>query len=226
MKTPSVVFEDDYLLALTKPVGFVVNDSNTISDAPSLQDWISKNYSFEIAQNKELRNGLVHRLDKPTSGIILVAKTEDVFFALQKQFADRQVEKVYIALVHAAGPELAERGTINEPIGRLPWKRTKFGVIDNGREAVTDYKLISNNDNYSLLELYPKTGRTHQLRVHLKHIGHPIVGDLLYAGRKTARHDLREFGRLMLHANKIKFIHPVTKKELLLESPLPQEFKL
>ncbi|HWA51715.1 MAG TPA: RluA family pseudouridine synthase [Patescibacteria group bacterium] len=230
MDNPQVIFEDDYILALNKPAGFVVNDSNTISDAPSLQDWIDKNYDFEIAHNKMLRNGIVHRLDKPTSGIILVAKNENIFHELQKEFFDREVNKVYVALVHG---EMQGIGEINAKIGRLPWKRSKFGVIDNGRDALTKYKVarsvtlseVEGSKEYSLLELYPKTGRTHQLRVHLKHIGHPIVGDFLYAGRKVSKKDLQIFGRLMLHAKEIEFIHPVTKKKIKLETNLPKEFE-
>jgi 23S rRNA pseudouridine1911/1915/1917 synthase len=224
MNTPQVIFEDDYILALNKPTGYVVNDSNTISDAPSLQDYIDKTLSFELSHNKEFRNGIVHRLDKPTSGVILVAKTEKVFNALQKEFADREVNKVYVALVH--GNLLDKSGEINAKIGRLPWKRTKFGVLEEGRDALTKYKLIDSNNNYSLIELYPKTGRTHQLRVHMKHINHPIVGDLLYGGRKVAKADIKNFGRLMLHAKSIEFTHPITKEEIKLEAPLPQNFNL
>ncbi len=222
--SPQVIYEDDYIIALDKPSGWVVNDSNTISDAPSLQNWIEKNYNFNVSHKKELRSGIVHRLDKPTSGILLVAKTEDVFFALQKQFADREVQKVYVALAH--GNIEPKEDTINASIGRLPWKRTKFGVLPEGREAVTNYKVIDSNPDYSLLELYPKTGRTHQLRVHLKYIGHPIVGDFLYTGRKTARADFKKFGRLMLHAKSIEFTHPVIKKKMKLEAPLPSDLKL
>ncbi|CAN5278148.1 hypothetical protein BH10PAT1_BH10PAT1_6980 [soil metagenome] len=224
MDAPEVIFEDDYILVLNKPTGWVINDSNTVSGAPVLQDWISENYNFSISQNKDLRNGIVHRLDKPTSGIILVAKTEDVFYALQSQFADRLISKVYVALVH--GKMLTKEGNINEKIGRLPWKRTNFGVIETGRDAVTDYKVLNSNLDYSLVELYPKTGRTHQLRVHLKHIGFPIVGDHVYAPRKMAKADLQTFGRLMLHAKSIKFTHPITKEKIKLEAPLPQNFNL
>jgi 23S rRNA pseudouridine1911/1915/1917 synthase len=230
MQNPSVIFEDDYILALNKPAGWVVNDSETSHGNPTLQSWIEENYSFETSHKKELRSGIVHRLDKPTSGIILVAKTEDIFNALQKQFADRETEKVYVALVH--GKVEPSEGVINEKVGRLPWMRTKFGVHENGREAVTSYKVIrsvilseAEGSLYTFVELYPKTGRTHQLRVHLKHIGNPIVGDHLYAGRKISKADLKEFGRLMLHAKSIEFIHPITKKKMLLKTDLPKEFE-
>jgi 23S rRNA pseudouridine1911/1915/1917 synthase len=225
MINPQVVYEDNYILALNKAAGWVVNDSETAHGNPVLQDWISENYNFEISQSKELRSGIVHRLDKPTSGVILVAKSKTVFYALQKQFAERLTEKVYIALVH--GHVKNETGTINAPIGRLPWKRNKFGVITDGRQSLTEFKVKQYFDNdFTLLELHPKTGRTHQLRVHLKHIGHPIVSDPLYAGRKTVRSDIKNWPRLWLHAKSIEFTHPITNKKMHIEAPLPPDLKL
>jgi len=224
MENPQVIYEDDYILALNKPAGWVVNDSETAHGNPVLQDWISKNLKFDISNSKNLRSGIVHRLDKPTSGVILVAKNEEVFNLLQKEFFDREVQKTYVALVH--GHVKNGEGVINAPVGRLPWKRTKFGVIDSGREAVTNYKVLKYFNDYTLLELYPKTGRTHQLRVHLKHIGYPIVSDHLYVGRKTLRNDLKTFPRLFLHAKIIEFIHPVTKKKIKIEAPIPEDLKL
>lgn len=226
MQNPSIIYEDDYILALNKPAGWVVNESETAHSNPILQDYIDKNFDFPIAHSKNLRNGIVHRLDKPTSGVILVAKTENVFHALQEQFAGRRIEKTYVALVH--GKVEPKEGSIKAPTGRLPWNRSKFGVLEGGRPAETHY-LVSNDllsNDYTLLELHPKTGRTHQLRVHLKHIGHSIVSDPLYAGRKTVRADLKIWPRLWLHAKEIKFTHPVTKKELTIEAPLPEDLTL
>jgi 23S rRNA pseudouridine1911/1915/1917 synthase len=220
MQNPSVIFEDDYILALNKPAGWVVNDSETAHGNPTLQSYIESNYNFETSHKKELRSGIVHRLDKPTSGIILIAKSDDLFYELQKQFAERQIEKTYVALVH--GKVEPSEGIINEPVGRLPWKRTNFGVLPEGREAITNYKALKYIKDYTFVELHPKTGRTHQLRVHMKHMGNPIVGDHLYAGRKIAKSDLKEFGRLMLHAKSIEFTHPITKKIMKLEAPLPE----
>src|SRR6266404_1039171 len=142
MQNPTIIYEDDYILALNKPAGM---------DVEMLQAWVKDNFKFAISNSYELRNGLVHRLDKPTSGIILFAKTEDVFYAIQKQFADRTTEKVYEALVH--GKVIPEEGTIKAKIGRLPWKRINFGVIESGREALTNYKVTASNGEYSLLEL-------------------------------------------------------------------------
>src|SRR5258706_2211078 len=212
---PSLAYEDNYILALNKPSGM---------DVEELQTFVKDNFKFEISDKRELRNGLVHRLDKATSGVILFAKSENVFFALQKQFADRTIQKVYIALVH--GLMTDDEGTIDAPVGRLPWKRTKFGVFPEGRPAVTKFKVIKKFNEYSLLELYPKTGRTHQLRVHLKHLGHPIVSDPLYAGRKTLRADIKTWPRLWLHAKSIEFMHPITEKKMKLEAPLPSDLKL
>ncbi|SRR5258708_7794103 len=221
METPQVIYEDDYIIALNKPAGWVVNDSITAHGNPTLQEWLSKNFTYEISDNKLLRNGIVHRLDKPTSGVIMVAKTEGVFYALQKQFADRETEKEYIALVH--GKIKNEEGVINAPVGRLPWKRTKFGVFEGGKSAMTKYKIVKSFDEYTLVDLYPKTGRTHQLRVHMKHIGHPIVSDNFYAGRKTYRSDIKIWPRLWLHAKKLTFTHPITKKEINIVAPRPPD---
>lgn len=224
METPKVLYDDHYILAFDKPAGWIVNDSNTVSENPTLQDWVERNYNFETSHLKELRSGIVHRLDKPTSGVILVAKTKEVFEALQKQFSDRQIKKTYVALVHGRLKE--ERGVINAAIGRLPWKRTKFGVFSGGRPASTEYRLLKYFSDYSFVELYPKTGRTHQIRVHLKHIGHPIVSDPLYAGRKTFRIDIKTWPRLWLHAKSIEFVHPITKEKIKIEAPLPSDLKL
>jgi 23S rRNA pseudouridine1911/1915/1917 synthase len=173
----------------------------------------------------------VHRIDKETSGILLVAKTPQAFDDLQKQFKERTIKKTYLALVH--GKVVPETGEISVPVGRLPWNRKKFGVLAGGREAVTKYKVLSilylvfgkKEEPFSLLELYPETGRTHQIRVHLKYFNHPIFADFLYAGRKTSRDDRKVLSRVFLHAEKIIFTHPVSKKSITLESPLPEELQ-
>lgn len=212
MNTPKVLFEDNTILVLDKPSGW---------DVETLQAWIKDTFNFPISSSREFRNGLVHRLDKETSGVILIAKDEKTFSMLQEQFAKRQVKKTYIALAH--GKIDQKEGTIDAPTGRLPWKRTKFGVFEGGRQARTDYKVIKyierEKEMYTLLELYPKTGRTHQIRVHLKHIGHPIVSDPLYAGRKTNRQDRKWCPRLFLHAQEISLDH------LNFKSDLPSDLK-
>ncbi len=209
-----------------------------------------------------LRAGVVHRLDKETSGVLLLAKNPSAFSNLQKQFKERTVKKVYNALAH--GRITPSIGEINVPVGRLPWNRNRFGILPGGRESETQYKVLGyylysrNNQDISsssersesrsnneaiqqfnnsevsrrartikdeeiltLVELYPQSGRTHQIRVHLKYIGHPIFSDFLYAGRKTARADRKFLPRVFLHASKISFTHPSTAKELTFDVPLP-----
>lgn len=224
MLEPTIIYEDESFFVVDKPSGWITDSSNTTTNQPVIQKWISDNYSYQ-ANNFEHRNGIVHRLDKETSGILLVAKTETVFDELQRQFKERLVHKTYTALVH--GTVEPTEGIINETVGRLPWRRDRFGVLAGGREAITKYKTVSsytlNSGLYTLLSLEPQTGRTHQIRIHLKHIGYPIVADGFYAGRKTARNDRRWCPRLFLHAGSIKFIHLVTKKDVEFSSPLPQD---
>ena len=172
------------------------------------------------------RSGIVHRLDKETSGALIVAKNSESFHSLQAQFKERKVGKRYIALSHG---KVMSEGEISVPVGRLPWNRKRFGVLAGGREAKTFYKVKNYYENpktkeiLSLLEIEPKTGRTHQIRVHLKYISHPIFGDFLYSGRKTSRDDRKELERVFLHAFEISFDHPKTLERLTFESALPQE---
>src|SRR3989344_4931033 len=188
-------------------------------------------YEDDVILVLDKRAGIVHRLDKETSGILLVAKTPQAFENLQKQFKERIVKKTYIALAHGKIDE--ETGEIRVPVGRLPWNRKRFGIIPGGRDSITKYKILKikyqiingKKEPLTLLELYPETGRTHQIRVHLKYFNHPIFSDFLYAGRKTARSDRKILGRVFLHAAKISFKHPQTGKEVTFESPLPQDLR-
>ncbi len=220
MEEPEIIFEDKDILVLDKPSGWITNEAATVGNQPTIQGWVALNFKFHLLY----RSGVVHRLDKETSGVLLVAKTREVFEYLQRQFKERKVEKSYTALVH--GKVEPKEGEINSPVGRLPWRRDRFGVLAGGREATTRYRVISNfhfpisNENYTLLELSPKTGRTHQIRIHLKYLGHPIVADEFYAGRKTSRQDRTWCPRLFLHASSIKFIHPKIKKRVEYESDL------
>jgi 23S rRNA pseudouridine1911/1915/1917 synthase len=227
MDQPQIIFEDDSLFVVDKPSGWITNEAGTTTTQPVIQKWIKDNFDYPLNNDWESRDGIVHRLDKETSGILLVAKTKDAFEGLQRQFKERVVQKTYIALSH--GKVEPPEGVINEPVGRLPWRRDRFGVLPDGRDAITNYVKIAdytlNGDSFSLLELKPKTGRTHQIRIHLKHIGHPIVADEFYAGRKTARHDRKWCRRLFLHAGGISFLHPVTKKEQNFNSELPDDLR-
>jgi len=221
---PRIIYEDDFLLAIDKPPGWVVNRAES-AHGPVLQDWIEENFEFETAKNSRLRSGIIHRLDKETSGVLLVSKTIESFGKLQLLFKKREIEKSYMALVH--GLVELKSGQISAPIGRLPWNRERFGILPNGRKALTLYNVDSyykrGEQVLSLMNIYPKTGRTHQIRVHLKSIQHPIVSDFLYAGRKTAREDRVWCPRLFLHANSIRFENPMTGKTLTVFSPLPSD---
>lgn len=198
---PKIVFEDDYLLVLDKPAGMVVNRARTVKEK-TLQDWLEKNFKFQISNDKFYRSGIVHRLDKETSGLILVAKTKRAFENLQKQFKERKVKKKYLALVY--GKLEPKEGEIVLPISRARRNREKFGVFPEGKKARTKYRVLSikgkgKGEFYSLLELQPSTGRTHQIRVHLSFLGHPIVADLKYGG-KRAKRDRLSCPRMFLHA--------------------------
>lgn len=213
--TPPILFEDADVLVIHKPAGIVVNKAESVK-SETIQDWVEKTYRIFI----ENRAGIVHRIDKETSGILLIAKNPETFYELQKQFKERSIKKTYLALVHG---KLGGEGEIRAPVGRLPWNSERFGVVPGGKESITKYKVYKNYNDYTVVELYPETGRTHQIRVHLKYINHPIVGDYLYAGRKTSRRDRVRVGRVMLHAWKISFTHPKTGKRISLEAPIPDD---
>ena len=212
-----VLFEDADLLVVNKPAGMVVhpaagNREHTLVNA------LLHHCAGLSTIGGEQRPGIVHRLDKETSGCIVVAKNDAAHQALLHQFAGRTVTKIYLALVrdHLRKP----RGTIEEPIGRHPVHRKKMAVVDpaRGRTAKTDYRVVEQLPGASLVECTLHTGRTHQIRVHLKHLGHPILGDALYGVRG-------EFERQMLHAWKLGFDHPRTGKRLQFESPIPADFR-
>lgn len=237
-----VLYEDNDLLVIAKPSGITVNRSDTTKAEETVQDLVEKHlglspyYSTKPVPEGEFkspeetfkeRSGIVHRLDKETSGILLIAKTLPTFIELQRQFKERIVKKTYLALAH--GKLQPAEGVISVPVGRLPFNRKRFGVVAGGRESLTRYKVLQTflnpktKEPLSLVELHPETGRTHQIRVHLKHLNRPIFADELYAGRKTARDDRKQLSRLFLHAAGITFLHPVTGEEMHLESPLPEE---
>lgn len=227
-----IAYEDDSMVGVVKPYGMIVNNADTSRNEFTLEDWARKNIKYQKSSANDDKNsdfynraGIVHRLDKETSGILLIAKSEDVFKDLQRQFKERVVEKTYIALCHGKFPEEAN---ISIPVGRLPWNRMRFGILPEGRNSITDFKLVSlykdpdkKNEILSYIKAFPKTGRTHQIRVHLQYAGYPIYADILYAGRKVARDDRRRLPRHFLHAKEISFDHPVTKKKITIASDLP-----
>ncbi len=236
MNEISVLYEDDDLIVIDKPPGLVVNKAHSVQ-GPTVQDWVEKKINIYTDESHVYpmddfysRAGIVHRIDKETSGILLIAKNPHAFYSLQKQFKERSVKKTYIALVHGA---LVGEGIIQAPVGRLPWNRKRFGILSEGKPSVTRYtcikQFISKSDEkdqkLSLVELSPETGRTHQIRVHMKYINHPVVGDPLYAGRKVSRRDRLWAPRVMLHAWKISFHHPTSGAQLNVVAPIPDDMK-
>ena len=226
-----IVFEDDYLAVINKPAGMVVHPGAGISNG-TLANAIAWHFKFKVPEDKESkvsnRIGIVHRLDKDTSGLIVVAKNELTHEKLSAQFHDRREPKSYVALVHGFVRKLT--GKIDEPIARDRSNRVKMAVDKNGRNAVSFYKVRQRFEKFSLLDVNIKTGRTHQIRVHLSHINHPVVGDETYNGGRDKqipdaqlRKAIRETNRFFLHAEKLAFTHPVSKEEMSFEQPLPIE---
>lgn len=222
---PEIIFEDELLIAVNKPAGWVTTSASTTVGQKTIQEWLSQNFHFPVFELSQCRNGIVHRLDKDTSGVLLVAKTFESFTDLQKQFHDRVIQKEYVALLH--GKLRTPAGTVKAEVGRLPWNRERFGIMPGGRASETSYKLIKeytkDKQSYSFVAFQPKTGRTHQIRIHAKFLGNPIVSDMFYAGRKTSRRDSEWCPRLFLHAAKITFNHPKTNEQMMIEAPLPAD---
>jgi 23S rRNA pseudouridine1911/1915/1917 synthase len=284
-----IIFEDDDLLVINKPAGIVVNRSQT-TDSKTIQDWVEERWgevsvseknkqteeetasgegepeneeSVILGDPKELfkeRSGIIHRLDKETSGVMMIAKNPEALVGCMTEFKLRRTEKKYLALAH--GKLQPSVGTINAPIARNSRYRLQFAVRDVGRESITEYKVLQffahldvlnailefkkNADaehdilkmlpktfkraakiyqGFSLVELAPKTGRTHQIRVHLAHINHPIVGDKVYSGSKRRLTDQVWCHRHFLHASSLKITHFRTKDELNFEAPLPADLE-
>jgi 23S rRNA pseudouridine1911/1915/1917 synthase len=211
-----ILFEDDDLLVLNKAAGLVVhpgagNQTHTLVNA-----LLHHCASLSGIGGKQ-RPGIVHRLDKETSGCLVVAKNDAAHSALARQFAEREVNKTYLALV--AGIPKRSRGIIEAPIGRHPVHRKKMHIdLRRGRAARTEYRVLQSGGGISLVECALHGGRTHQIRVHLHHLGHPVIGDSLY-GKKNAA------PRHMLHAWKLAFTHPRTKERLFFEAPVPPDFR-
>ncbi|MEX1061563.1 MAG: RluA family pseudouridine synthase, partial [Patescibacteria group bacterium] len=196
----NTIFEDEYLLVLAKPPGQTVNISQTTKRQKTLQDELEDYFGIKnSAEGIGGRAGIVHRLDKETSGILVVAKSQGAFENLQAQFKERKTEKEYRALVHG---KTSPEGKIEAPLGRIGAFGGKFGVIAGGREAQTSFKTEKyyqrEGEVFSFLAVHPLTGRTHQIRVHLKHIGYPVVSDPLYLSSNRLKEDLKFCPRLFL----------------------------
>ena len=222
----NIVFEDEHLLVIDKTANFVVHPA-------------AGNYSGTVLNallhhcpvlSSIPRAGIVHRLDKDTTGLMVVAKTLEAHTNLVSQLQARSVKRVYQAVVNGV---LTSGGVVDQPVGRHPRQRTKMAVVSDGKEARTHYSVLQRFQGHSHLQLKLETGRTHQIRVHMSHLGYPLVGDSLYAGRfkihKGASIDfiefIRDFGRQALHAAELALIHPATGEEVSWSAPLPQDFQ-
>jgi 23S rRNA pseudouridine1911/1915/1917 synthase len=215
-----VLYEDEDLVAIDKPAGMVVHAGAGVHTGTLVNALLARFQSLS-ALGGDLRPGIVHRLDRFTSGVILVAKNDATHRALAALFAGRQVEKTYLALVHGNVP--ADRGRIEKPIARDPRHRTRMTArLGRGRAAWTEYRVLQRFAGFTLLEVRIGTGRTHQIRVHLASIGHPVAGDRLYGA--PAKNEIHAPGeRFFLHAQRIRFQHPCTGQPLEIESPLPED---
>ncbi|NMG34130.1 23S rRNA pseudouridine(1911/1915/1917) synthase RluD [Azoarcus sp. TTM-91] len=213
----SVVFEDANILVIDKPAGLVVH--------PGSGNWSGTLLNALLHHAPEVaaipRAGIVHRLDKDTSGLLVVAKTLAAQTDLIRQLQARTVKRHYLALVQG---EPGMMGTVEAPIGRHPSQRIKMAVVQGGRPAVTRYSLRERLDRAALVECRLETGRTHQIRVHMAHIGHPLIGDPVYGQRRTGVAAMDAFPRQALHAFRLGLVHPATGEELTWNAPLPADF--
>jgi len=217
-----VLYEDPDFVAIDKPAGMVVHAGAGVHSGTLVNALLGR-FQQLSALGGDLRPGIVHRLDRFTSGVILVAKNDAAHRALAAQFAGRQVEKTYLALVH--GTVAADRGRIDTPIARDPRHRTRMTArLGSGRAAWTEYRALSRHAGFTFLEVRIGTGRTHQIRVHLSSIGHPVAGDRLY-GAPANNQARPPRGRFFLHAHRIRFQHPFTGQPVEIESPLPEDLR-
>lgn len=218
-----VIYEDEDILVVNKPKGMVVHPANGNPDGTLVNAVMALCKDSLSGIGGELRPGIVHRLDKDTSGLLVVAKNDKAHIGMSEQIKNREVKKTYIALVR--GTVVENEATINMPIGRSTKDRKKMAVSKNGKEAITHFKVlnrfVTDKGSYSLLEIVIETGRTHQIRAHMAEIGHPVVGDFVYSNGKN------EFGveGQCLHAEKLEFNHPVSGEHMVLEAKVPAYFQ-
>ncbi len=211
--TLPVLYEDEHIIAIDKPSGMVVYPAAGHPHGTVINQLVS--HCSLASFGAPLRPGIVHRLDEGTSGVLIVAKTDLAYLKLVEQFKHREIEKRYLALVRGRIAE--DEGRIEGPIGRDPAQRQRMRILPQGKPAITEFRVLRRFEDTTLLEIHPLTGRTHQIRVHLSAIGHPVVGDAVYGSSRSE-------SRLMLHAWRMKLTHPITGERLELVAPLPPEF--
>ena len=214
-----VVYEDDDILVVNKQKGLVVHPGNGNPDGTLVNAVMARCKDSLSGIGGEIRPGIVHRIDKDTSGLLIVAKNDAAHINVSEQIKNHEVKKTYIALVRGVVKE--NQATINMPIARSTKDRTKMAVSKKGKEAITHINVLERFDGYTLLEVNIETGRTHQIRVHLSQIGYPIVGDFVYS---NGRNPFGVEGQ-MLHSCKLEFVHPTTNKKMKLEAKLPEYFE-
>ena len=218
-KEVEIIYEDDYILVLNKPYNLTVHDAPSVKDA-TLVDWLKlKNISLSTISGEE-RHGIVHRLDKGTSGVMVIAKTNEAHLNLSKQLEDKSMGRYYLAILDLA---LKEDVIIEKPIGRNPNNRLKMSIEENGRYAKSAFSKIalSDNEKFELIACKLYTGRTHQIRVHLSSINRHILGDNLYGFKG----ELNKINRFLLHAYYLYLTHPVTNKQMCFKANLPEDIK-
>ena len=213
----NIKYEDDDLLVISKDSGIVVHPSQN-TKSTTLVDILLNLYPKIKKIGETSRPGIVHRLDKGTSGLLVIAKNNSILVSLKDQFKKREVIKEYLAIVNG---NTKEKGIINAPIGRHPKDRKKRALISSGKEAITKYEKIINENGLSLLKVKIQTGRTHQIRVHLSSIGHPIYGDKMYSKKFKSINS-----RILLHSHRLKFKHPIKNKFIDIKDDIPKEFTM
>lgn len=211
-----IVYEDEDVLVVNKPRGMVVHPAPGHTSG-TLVNGLMHQVKDLSGINGIMRPGIVHRIDKDTSGLLMVAKNDKAHVSLVDQLVKKTVTRKYIALVHGHIPH--DKGTVDAPIGRDPRDRQSMTVVDSGKHAITHFRVLERFGNFTLVECRLETGRTHQIRVHMKYIGYPLAGDPKYGPKKTI-----DFDGQALHAAVIGFIHPRTEEYMEFESPLPQVF--
>lgn len=222
----TILHEDKWLLALDKPAGLAVHPGAGRSSGTLVHRLLAR-YPELAGVGGPGRPGIVHRLDLGTTGLLLVARTATAYAALSRAFAERQVAKEYLAVV--LGSPKVQRGTIEAPIGRHPTRRKEMAVVPRGRPARTDFRVLAAGAGVALLAVTIASGRTHQIRVHLRHRGHPIAGDSTYGGGAARQQPaalaaaIRALARPALHAWRLRFTHPGSRIELALEAPVPND---